>query len=91
VALQEFDPNEALEKIRKGGKELQGLIDQGHVFGATWRSMVAESAELDEWLSKGGYPPAAWDPFSKSPVPTVTGRTTIRPPATPEQHARGKD
>lgn len=64
MALSEFDPNETLEEIRQ-------LLNAGNKFPAyiyeealRFRNLVVD---LDVWLSAGGYPPAAWDPFSKTP------------------------
>lgn len=60
-----MDPNTALQRIR----ELTAAINQQH-WTALSRdpggtvTMAAELAELveglDEWLSRGGYPPTAW-------------------------------
>lgn len=63
-----FDPNHAYEEITRHLGNSHMLIVEGYaVFSddiqAAWRLF----GELDEWLSKGGYPPAAWGPFSKAP------------------------
>jgi len=60
--MMDFDPNRALESLR----ELETRMRQGRNFHDVdqFRKLMVS---LDEWLTAGGYPPAAWDPFSKQP------------------------
>lgn len=68
MALQDFDPNQAYQEICEAYVRVRGMTD--HNLNASYAStakMAAGWADLNEWLSAGGYPPAAWDPFSKQP------------------------
>ncbi|WP_436778238.1 hypothetical protein [Yinghuangia sp. YIM S09857] len=54
-----MDPNETLEDLREYAR-----LVAGEVPGAAeeWGDTVAELfLALDEWLSRGGFPPRAWD------------------------------
>lgn len=56
----EFDPNKALEEIRR-------ICNTALSVGVASPTMVAINfRELDEWMSKGGHPPEAWCPISQS-------------------------
>jgi hypothetical protein len=93
VVHPDFNPNSALEYIRAAVGELLPVLEAGEQPSfATVEILEFYTRNLDEWLSKGGYPPDAWSPLSKLPEHvTVTGRVSIRPPATPAQHLSGKD
>jgi hypothetical protein len=63
-----MDPNAALANLRDTYAPLRNML-------AATNGNLAEAAEdmlnaieaLDEWLSKGGFPPAAWSPFNRTP------------------------
>lgn len=70
VGLFEFDPNKALMEIRAelDAWFIADLVGASITLdsGATARLSLS-FRKLDEWLTAGGYPPASWDPFSKTP------------------------
>jgi hypothetical protein len=54
-----MDPNTALELMRNAIKNWRNGFDKAEVFEHL--VIVAQQAEaLDEWLSRGGFPPEAW-------------------------------
>jgi hypothetical protein len=57
-----MDPNEALETMRKCAASITRMVDRGAEPDADDATELAESLKaLDEWLSRGGFLPAAWE------------------------------
>ncbi len=50
-----MDPNETLRRLRQVGEELSRVEGVPAITEA-----VELFTALDEWLSRGGYPPADW-------------------------------
>lgn len=56
-----MDPNAALKNIREAVGELRNQDDDGVLDGTSQVGFLLESVEaLDEWLTKGGFLPTAW-------------------------------
>lgn len=53
-----MDPEAALSKLR----EMVGDINADNHHSSTTRRLAERFEALDEWLSNGGFLPAAWDP-----------------------------
>lgn len=52
-----MDPEVCLKEMRELSKNLMG----DNVYAGTWALQLAERVEaMDEWLSKGGFPPRDW-------------------------------
>lgn len=52
-----MDPNAALEQLRETAKWLAS----GNADGSDLERAVWLFADLDEWLTMGGFPPKDWD------------------------------
>ena len=57
-----MDPDVALVDLRDAIKEAREYAEEGRIPGAMngWREVGERFDALDEWLSKGGFPPADW-------------------------------
>ena len=54
-----MDPNVALDEMREALKTAGTTADNGEWIEAAERAMD-RAAALDDWLSKGGFPPQDW-------------------------------
>lgn len=68
-----MDPNTALQTLREQAKDL--TRDSDYADAADVQEVVEQFEALDEWLSKGGFAPAAWG------GPTGTVSSTREVPA----------
>jgi ribosomal protein S20 len=55
-----MDPDQALQDLRSAIKRLDKSVDTDEFINATALTRDAAQA-LDEWLSKGGFLPKAWE------------------------------
>jgi hypothetical protein len=53
-----MDPDEALDRIRALAEQVIANPDAAHFDGAA--DLAEQVIALDEWLSRGGFPPGAW-------------------------------
>jgi hypothetical protein len=53
-----MDPDEALKKAREA---LKRMGDEAYDAGDMAQELAEAFEALDGWLSKGGFPPHAWD------------------------------
>ena len=67
MALMEFDPDKVYQEICEAYTRVSGLVGMGldANHNAT-AELCAGWADLDHWMRKGGRPPKAWDPLSKT-------------------------
>ena len=56
-----MDPNEALAQLRAAVVEFKDAEEVAEGLDAA-RQFVAAFDSLDQWLTLGGFPPAAWNP-----------------------------
>lgn len=62
-----MDPDEALREIRRAvaeyrrREESETGIEFDLALGALMETLVDSSEALDDWLSKGGFRPTAWE------------------------------
>lgn len=69
-----MDPNEVLKKIRKLAKRLNDTRIEPADAEA---GMLAEAvADLDEWMSNGGYMPVDWNSAYHPPQPPIAPETS---------------
>ena len=53
-----MDPNATLKRIREIVlADMEGVADSEE-----YEELADLVGDLDAWMTKGGYPPAAWDP-----------------------------
>jgi hypothetical protein len=68
-----MDPNEALKTIRRAIKRAEGGRE-GDLYITVELPYLREAAEamaaLDEWLTRGGFPPDSWKPSSYDSNPS---------------------
>ena len=65
-----MDPNETLRKIREAARDVRLALDsyandtdpltRAFALAASSDSLADATEALDEWLSKGGFLPSAW-------------------------------
>lgn len=55
-----MDPDVVLARIREGAKAVDDPELQGNDEWEAMADALGEFEALDEWLSKGGFPPKAW-------------------------------
>ena len=77
-----MDPNAALLDLREALREYEHAAELSAIAVAAERLAAAASA-LDEWLSKGGFLPAAWGALSRTQTdsgdfsPTIPSRPGV--------------
>jgi hypothetical protein len=59
-----IDPNQALAELRTLVYIASTIVDGGEVgdWHACMSALIETFEGLDEWLSKGGFPPDSWKP-----------------------------
>lgn len=62
-----MDPNAALLRIREITNEILHLPEHERQTRAKLADELADRFHsLDEWLSRGGFPPRAWEPWDRT-------------------------
>jgi hypothetical protein len=70
-----MDPNVALEEIREQVAEFEGLSDDNFVDALRAADQIVEHFKaLDEWLSKDGFLPSAWQSDDEKTHPGLNDR-----------------
>lgn len=54
-----MDPNEALVALRDCAQDIENGTDE-YTFAETAQTMAEKFEALDDWLSRGGFPPSDW-------------------------------
>lgn len=66
-----MDPDTALRELRAAVATFWTSEDQGALDNAAEAAILAADA-LDEWLTKGGHLPAAWQAVPRAATPATT-------------------